>query len=186
MQIPILATGPCADGRRSPCRGFTLVELLIALVLIGVMTGMAMLAMGNDGRAGRQANEARRLSTLLQMAELEAELQGRALGLELFTHSYRFLALNASGWVDYHDDDLFRAHALDTGLKLSLRIDGDERTLNLAAPQASSSQPVPHIVLLPDDMSQRVMIRLTGSDETLIITNDGPDGWQVERSDTAS
>ena len=49
--------------------GFTLMELLVVLVIIGVVTGGALLSFGLLGQDRRLTEEADRLAALLELAE---------------------------------------------------------------------------------------------------------------------
>lgn len=61
--------------RRSPQRGFTLVELLVVLVLIALSSAVVALSL-RDADASQLDEEAERLSTLLEMARSEARISG--------------------------------------------------------------------------------------------------------------
>ncbi|MEH6564819.1 MAG: prepilin-type N-terminal cleavage/methylation domain-containing protein [Halopseudomonas sp.] len=75
--------------------GFTLIELLVVMVLIGVIAGLATLAIG-DGADRELRQEAQRLAGVLQLAHDELLITGgadRALGLRRDGYSMLDLVL---------------------------------------------------------------------------------------------
>ena len=75
-------------GRRS---GFSLIEILVVIVIIGIVSSVALLSLGLLGDDRELQTEARRLISLVEVAQDEAVMQGRELGLEFMAHSYRFV-----------------------------------------------------------------------------------------------
>lgn len=75
-------------------RGFTLVEILLVMVIIGVMAGLASLAIGNNGPRQLQ-QEAVRLQQRLLMAQDEAAFTQKNLGLRFTETGYQLLQYNA-------------------------------------------------------------------------------------------
>lgn len=175
--MPTSAIGLSINSRIVRNRGFTLIELLIVLVLISVMTGMAMLAIGNDGKDRQQFNEALRLSNLLTLAEQEAVLRGEVMALELFEHSYRFLVMTESGWQTDTLDGLFRSRELSHGQQVSLQINQAPQPLKTKA--IANQPPVPHILLTPDGISDTVELIISDNRHAMHISNSIEQGWQV-------
>lgn len=88
--------------------GFTLVELMVVMVIIGITLGMVSL---NALPSPRQnlLDEAKRLALLLQLARDEAIVRNRLVAFEAGTESYRFIVRNEqNGWDQIVDDDLLR------------------------------------------------------------------------------
>lgn len=108
--------------------GFTLLEILVVMFIIGIIVGFAVLSV--DGRAGddKLQQEAERLDALLGLATDEAILYGVEVGLDLTRDGYRFLRFNEGGWqpIDLSDHPL-RPRKLDPGMKLELLEEDDER-----------------------------------------------------------
>ena len=106
---------PCLNLSRSQ-RGFTLVELLVVLVVMGVALGLVTVQLMPDKRAPLR-EEAARLSLLLENAGLEARASGRSLAWSGKNNNYLFLRKNAYGdWVRIVDDSLFRPRSLPQGV----------------------------------------------------------------------
>jgi general secretion pathway protein H len=87
-------TPSVAAGRAG--RGFTLVELLVVLVLIGIAVSVAALAL-RDPSAARLEQEAARLAALLEAGRAEARALGLPVRFELGSNdpsqNFRFVGL---------------------------------------------------------------------------------------------
>lgn len=106
-------------------RGFTLLELLAVIVIIGIIVTFASLSIGNRALDDRLESESRRLEQLLRLAEDEAELKGIAIGLAFSRDGYRFLATDsAQNWVDYAQGGVLRSRPLLQPFFAELRMEG--------------------------------------------------------------
>lgn len=109
---------------RSRLSGFTLLELLVVLVLIGIIISFAMLSVGDGGRQERLRQEAEQMASLFALASEEAVLQSIELGAVLHREGYAFMSYGSDGWQPVAGDDLFRERTLSDGVELSLFMDG--------------------------------------------------------------
>lgn len=106
-------------------RGFTLIELMVVLLIIGLAIGMVNFSLGgNEARKARDQFE--QLFQLLRYADEDAALQGDAVGLHLETSLRGELVLNwkrfrIGGWVDAQSP--FEAITVPPYMQLELRID---------------------------------------------------------------
>ena len=87
--------------------GFTLLELLVVLVIVGITLGIISF---NAMPSSRQAlqNEAQRIGLLLQLARDEAIVRDRAIAFEVDAEGYRFLQREEKTWQLLPNDDLLR------------------------------------------------------------------------------
>lgn len=124
---------PACD--RSMCRtrqrGFTLLEMLVVLVLIGVMVAVMVISRGTD-RSAAYEQEARRLVELMRLAQEEAILNGRELALRFQPQAYEFQQQIEDQWQTLQQPRLFRPRRLDSDVRLSLYQDGQAVALNQA------------------------------------------------------
>jgi general secretion pathway protein H len=83
-------------------RGFTLIEIMVVMVIIGIMVGMiTLVATGNRDKRELE-NEARKLIAVLQMASDEAIMQNVEIGLQIDEEGYSFRGFDEKEkqWID--------------------------------------------------------------------------------------
>ena len=88
-------------------RGFTLVEIMVVMVIIGITLGLASINAIPNPRQDLQA-EAQRLTLLLQLARDEAIVRNRPVTFEATPERYHFLVRNETRWNLITGDDLLR------------------------------------------------------------------------------
>jgi general secretion pathway protein H len=113
--------------RRSDA-GFTFIEILVVVVIIGVMIAGAVLTVGVTGGQDRELEqESERLAELMNYAREQAELQTRELGLRSGERGYEWLTFDPRKelWVAAFDEVL-RPRELPYGLRMKLLVEGRE------------------------------------------------------------
>jgi general secretion pathway protein H len=99
--------------------GFTLVELLVVLVIIGIALGMTALQLMPDKRATLR-QESQRLALLLENATMEAQASGHPLAWSGEHSHYRFWKKNDyNDWVRIEDDPQYRPRELPDGIVIN-------------------------------------------------------------------
>jgi general secretion pathway protein H len=114
------------------CRsGFTLIELLVVIVIAGIISAVVLLSLGIVGDDRGLQQEARRMSSLIELATDEAIMQGREFGLEFMQTGYRFVEYDPllDEWHEVVGDDMMRRRQLDQGLEFALVL--EDRSVQL-------------------------------------------------------
>jgi general secretion pathway protein H len=102
-----------------PSRGFTLIEMLVVLMIMGLFIGLVSTITQPDERATLQL-EADRLSQLLDFAATEARLTGKSIAWTADESGYRFWRSADDGtWSEIRDSELLRARTLPQGVAVS-------------------------------------------------------------------
>ena len=118
--------------RRAAGAGFTLLELLVVILIIGVVTAGMLLSMRFAGKDTELETESKRLLSLMDYAREQAELQTRDYGIYFGQHGYEFVVydVRTGAWRSVDEDDAMRQRTLPTGLDFSLIVDARPIVLN--------------------------------------------------------
>lgn len=131
---------PANPAQPGGIRGFTLLELLVVLLILGLLVGFAVLSVG--GSASRQMEqEARRLVELAGLARDESLLTGQVRALGFSRDGYAFLEQillddERVTWIPLDRAPLRPRSVEPLGLRLHLRQDGRVVPLDDRADQA--------------------------------------------------
>ncbi len=116
------------------CKGFTLVEILVVVVIMAVVISLAVLSIGVTGRDAQLDEETRRIEGLIGLLHERALLEGRDFGLRVEPSAYEFMTYDAvrDRWLTMDQEHEFRHRELPKGLSFQLQL--DSQTVVLKAP----------------------------------------------------
>lgn len=116
-------------------RGFSLIEILVVIVIIGIVASIAVLSITLAGGDSQLREEAQRIVSLVDVAQDESLLQGREFGVEFMQGSYRFVEFDplTRQWSEIIGDDTLRLRQLPEELELELYLE-DRRVVLKADP----------------------------------------------------
>ena len=138
-------------------RGFSLIEILVVIVIVGIVMSIAILSITLAGGDSQLREEAQRIVSLVEVARDESLLQGREFGLEFMQDGYRFVEFDplTRQWTEIIGDDTLRLRELPEELEFELFIE-DRRVMLKNDPARMSSddndrpgieQYAPHVLI---------------------------------------
>ena len=86
--------------------GFTLIEILVVIVILGVLAAALTLAVGVGGGERQLERQAEQVQALVRYACEQAELTGREIGVSMNTSGYRFSRLERDDWKAFREGEL--------------------------------------------------------------------------------
>ncbi|MFJ2989047.1 GspH/FimT family pseudopilin [Collimonas sp. NPDC087041] len=152
------------------CRGFTLLELLVVVVIAGITLGVVSL---NAFRSDRQVvqNDAQRIALLLQLTREEAILRNRPTAFEADANGYRFLVREENGWQPLSQDEMLRQRDFKrTPMQLSMT----PPPLENGAPNSL------RIVFGREPVDKPFALTMANGDSSVVIRADGIGHFAVE------
>jgi general secretion pathway protein H len=188
------------NGASAACKasGFSLIEILIALVVGALIIALATLSFG-DKRKEELEKQSLRLYALLRQAQDETVLRGIDIGLRIEDNKYWFYTydLENEKWLPITDDAFFTEKVIPDMLELKVVVDGStlfseeedevdifEQDVNIFEEEEEQIEPPQIYILSSGEMNEfKVAIGWTDDDPryyliagTMLgdITIDGP------------
>lgn len=106
--------------------GFTLIELMIVIVIIGVLATMVVLNFTGESRQTLLNKETERLQQRIHLASELAMLKQQELGLLIDERGYRFMAFEQDKWQIVLQPATLAEHKFAPGLSFDLELEGLE------------------------------------------------------------
>lgn len=138
-----------SDAGRSGA-GFTLIEVLVVVLIIGIMVAGVVLSLRVSGEDRELDRERDRILALTDYLRDQAALQNREYGIRCYIGGYEFLVYEprSEQWEVLSGDQQLRARALPQGIDMNLDVEG--RPIILPAKEISAANAkdrVPQIML---------------------------------------
>lgn len=125
-------------------KGFSLLELLVVIFIIGLMSGVAVLTLPGQDNQVLLAKQRLNLMASLRSAKTEAVFTGRSYGLLWSGRGGRYYRLTENGWLAVTEGILAAGLETDPAVLSELRLSGQ------AVNSASTKLKVPQILFLGD------------------------------------
>lgn len=135
-------------------RGFTLLEIVVVLALVGIIAGFISLALGDGGQANRVRETAQLLRQLTDAAADDAVIGNRPVAVVIGGGQVRLREWREGAWQDRPLDGLFRSRRLPADVRIE--VTGRDRSGRLGAQVPA--------VLLPDGTVELLPIQFQGLD----------------------
>jgi general secretion pathway protein H len=103
--------------------GFTLIEVMLVVVVIGIMASFVQFKTGTDQEDTLLDQSSYKFASIFEIASEYGMLNNIELGLFVNKNTYQFLAYDGVSWADIPDNKLFVAHELPEGVEIKLSLD---------------------------------------------------------------
>ena len=131
-------------------RGFTLLELMVVVVLIGIILTFVVRSVGDGGRRDRIQREVQRIIALVELVGEESVLKSSVIGMRFEKQGYAFMHYDGEQWNEVAGDDLLKVYQLDEAMEMELLVEGFSVDLEQAAqPVEGESELQPQVVFMP-------------------------------------
>jgi general secretion pathway protein H len=176
--MPTLATGTSVSNPLHRARfrsaGFTLLEIMIVVFIIGLITAAAVITFAGDTRDTELDKEAQRVDALFDYAREQAELQTRDYGFKVDDLAYSFVVFDViqNQWRAADEDDALRQREFPPGIEPALVIEGRRVVLATKKPSVPDFKPQVMIFANGDLTSFEFVLQREGGGERARIYSD--------------
>ncbi|OMH34790.1 type II secretion system protein GspH [Motiliproteus sp. MSK22-1] len=136
--------------------GFTLLEILLCLFIIGLMVGLVSVALPE--RKGQDLEQmAVSMKRAILIAQEESVFRSKDYGLLLSSDGYHFFSYQGEEWVPETSVSLLKAQKFPKDLRVQLNIEGESVDIDDAS--------TPQILILSDGQLSEFSIKFARTDD---------------------
>jgi len=148
-------------------RGFTLLELMIVVFVIGLVTAGVVISFSGGNRDEQLERESERLDALFDYVREQAELQTRDYGFRINRRGYSFVVYDvlANQWRPAEEDDALRERPFPEGIETEVVVEGRKVVLETRKKDIEDYMPQVMIFSNGDISSFEVILWREGTDE---------------------
>jgi len=145
--------------------GFTLIEIMVVVFIIGLITAAAVITFGGEQRDTELDREAERLDALFDYVREQAELQTRDYGFRVNNVGYSFVVFDVlqNQWRTADEDDALRQREFPEGLEPQVVVDGRRIVLDQKKRDLEEFKPQIMIFANGDLTSFEISLRREGA-----------------------
>lgn len=103
--------------------GFTLIEVMLVIVLVGLMVSVVQFSASGDKAEQTLELSSKRFAGIFDIAAEYGMLNNIELGLMIDKEGYQFLGYDGTNWTDVSENELFSRYQLPEGVELVLQLD---------------------------------------------------------------
>jgi general secretion pathway protein H len=163
--------GSLISVRRHARRGYTLIELMVVMLVLGILASIVALSMHTNPDASLKL-DATRLADLFALAADEAQVRSRTIVWQADANGYRFLLAGEHG-PETIDDEHFRARAW-----ADAPVDATLLSGRTVADQSSGVE----IPFTRDGVQAPFTLELHAGETTLALNGDGIGHYNVSKN----
>ena len=160
-------------------RGFTLLEVLVVMIIIGIVISFAVLSIKSDDQTLEE--EARRLQALIKLTGQEAVLQSREFALEFTDEGYDFVVFDGKKWLAVSDDEILRARKLPDDEVVDYQPEGEQLTLQ--GMDAEKTPPRIYFLSSGEMTPFQLTLRRRGEGDGFLLTGDARGKTELRGAD---
>ena len=112
-----------AFGGLARSKGFTLLEVMVVVLIIGIMLTVSTLSIRGDSHAEIMRREADRMVALLDLASQEAMMRSEQLAVRFNDEGYEFMLLQNGRWILMDNDQSLRPRTFPDDIELRLELE---------------------------------------------------------------
>ncbi len=157
--MPTSATG--IDAMRAPrARGFSLIEILVVLVIIGLLASTVVLTLPDRDDVLRE--QVHRFAARVNMVSQEGVVANRPMGLAISHSGYAFFRYQDGRWQELADDRMFGSETWNAVGTISIERDQERLTRSTPGDDASL---LPTILFEPTGQSTPFVVSFSNHEE---------------------